>query len=76
MDDLITCNGKGRIALDSPITSVILNRQAQENLQSIPDVLESEIRVVGSNSIANLTHASPIGKDTISTTDAACPKLV
>ncbi len=58
--DLITDNGKGRIALDSSIKTVILNRQAQGNLQSIPDVLESEIRAFGSNSIANLFRSDGV----------------
>jgi uncharacterized protein YaaW (UPF0174 family) len=58
--DLITDNGKGRIALDSSIKNVILNRQAQGKLQSIPDVLESEIRAFGSNSIANLFRSDSV----------------
>jgi uncharacterized protein YaaW (UPF0174 family) len=56
--DLITDNGKGRIALDSSIKIIILNRKAKGNLQSIPDVLEKEIRAFGSNSLASLFRDS------------------
>lgn len=58
---LITDNGKGRVALDSSIKTLILKRLAQENLQSIPDVLEAEIRAFGGNSIANLFRSDSVG---------------
>ena len=52
--DLITDNGNGRVALDSKVKTTILARQAKGTLQSIPDVLDAEIRAFGSNSIATL----------------------
>lgn len=58
--DLITDNGKGRIALDSSIKTVILNRQSKGNLQSIADVLEKEIRAFGSNSIVSLFRSDGV----------------
>lgn len=51
--DLITDNGKGRVALDSGIKAIILRRREKGDLQSIPDVLEAEIRTFGGNSLAN-----------------------
>ncbi|WP_285374263.1 hypothetical protein [Pseudomonas sp. lyk4-TYG-107] len=57
---LITDNGKGRIALDSSIKTLILKRLAQGNLQSIADVFETEIRAFGSNSIANLFRSEGV----------------
>ncbi|AVD90412.1 hypothetical protein ACQKO7_06965 [Pseudomonas putida] len=58
--DLITDNGKGRVALDSKVKATILNRKAQGKLQSIPDVLEAEIRSFGSNSIATFFRSSGV----------------
>lgn len=58
--DLITDNGKGRVALDSKVKATILNRKAQGKLQSIPDVLEAEIRSFGSNSIATLFRSNGV----------------
>src|SRR3546814_5961697 len=42
--DLITDNGKGRVALDSKVKTTIISRQSQGKLQSIPEVMEAEIR--------------------------------
>ena len=52
--DLITDNGKGRVALDSGVKAIILKRREKGDLKSIPDVLEAEIRAFGGNSWANL----------------------
>ncbi|KZC25158.1 hypothetical protein RHOFW104T7_05040 [Rhodanobacter thiooxydans] len=52
--DLITDSGKGRIALDSGVKAIILKRREKGDLQSIPDVLEAEIRAFGGNSLVNL----------------------
>lgn len=64
---LITDNGKGRIALDSSIKTIILNRQAQGNLQSIADVLEAEIRAFGSNSLVNLFRSASVDYSELAT---------
>ena len=58
--DLITDNGNGRVALDSKVKSTILARQAKGTLQSIPDVLDAEIRAFGSNSIATLFRSDGV----------------
>lgn len=59
--DLITDNGKGRVALDSGVKAVILKRREVGSLQSIPDVLEAEIRAFGGNSLANLRRSEGVG---------------
>ncbi|MBC3435751.1 hypothetical protein HU735_10020 [Pseudomonas sp. BW16M2] len=58
--DLITDNGNGRVALDSKVKTTILARQAKGTLQSIPDVLDAEIRAFGSNSIATLFRSEGV----------------
>ena len=58
--DLITDNGKGRVALDNKVKATILNRKGQGKLQSIPDVLEAEIRSFCSNSIATLFRSNEV----------------
>jgi len=58
--DLITDNGKGRVALDGSIKAIILKRRKNGNLQSIPDVLEAEIRAFGGNSWANLVRSEGV----------------
>lgn len=59
--DLLTDNGKGRVALDGGVKAIILKRRENGNLQSIPDVLEAEIRTFGGNSLAN--RSRPEGVD-------------
>lgn len=63
--DLITDNGKGRVALDSGVKAIILKRQEKGSLQSIPDVLEAEIRAFGGNSMANLRRPDGVGYEEI-----------
>lgn len=58
--DLITDNGKGRVALDSKVKTTILSCQAKGTLQSIPEVLDAEIRAFGSNSIATLFRSGGV----------------
>lgn len=58
--DLITDSGKGRVALDSGIKAIILNRREAGNLQSISDVLEAEIRAFGGNSLLNLGRSKSV----------------
>ena len=58
--DLITDNGKGRVALDSKVKTTIISRKSQGKLQSIPEVMEAEIRSFGSNSIATLFRSSGV----------------
>lgn len=48
------------MAIDSKVKATILNRKAQGKLQSIPDVLEAEIRSFGSNSIATLFRSNGV----------------
>lgn len=58
--DLITDDGKGRVALDSKVKITILNHRKKGSLQSIPNVLEAEIRAFGSNSIANIFRSDSV----------------
>lgn len=58
--DLITDNGKGRVALDSSVKAIILKRKAQGALQSIPDILESEIRAFGGNTLRNFMRTEGV----------------
>lgn len=58
--DLITDNGKGRVALDRKVKSTILSCQAKGTLQSIPEVLDAEIRAFGSNSIATMFRSGGV----------------
>ena len=58
--DLITDFGKGRIALDSSVKAIILKRKDLGDLQSIADVLESEIRGFGGNSVANIFRSDKV----------------
>lgn len=58
--DLITDDNKGRLALDSKVKIAIWSHRKKGSLQSIPDVLESEIRAFGSNSIANMFRPSGV----------------
>lgn len=58
--DIITDNGKGRLALDSKVKSKILNHQAARTLQTIPEVLIAEVRAFGGNSIANVIRSSGV----------------
>lgn len=58
--DLITDNGKGRVALGSKVKATIISRKSQGKLQSIPEVMEAEIRSFGSNSIATLFRSSGV----------------
>lgn len=68
--DLITDSGSGRVALDSKVKNTILAHQANGTLQSIPDVLDSEIRAFGSNSIATLFRSEGVSYRELAT-DAA-----
>jgi uncharacterized protein YaaW (UPF0174 family) len=52
--DLITDNGKGRLALDSDVKQTILTRKVQGRLTSITGLMEKEIRAFGSNTIASV----------------------
>jgi len=58
--DLITDFGKGRIALDSSVKAIILKRKDLGDLQSIADVLESEIRGFGGNTVANIFRSNKV----------------
>ena len=58
--DIITDSGKGRVALDSKVKSTILGHQAARTLQSIPEVLITEIRAFGGNSVANAIRSSGV----------------
>lgn len=58
--DLITDNGKGRVALDSAVKAIILKHREQGTLQSISEVLEAEIRAFGGNSLANLFRSEGV----------------
>jgi hypothetical protein len=58
--DLITDNGKGRLALDSGIKAIIVKRKADGSLQSIADVLENEIRAFGGNTLMNTYRSSGV----------------
>ncbi len=58
--DIITDNGKGRVALDRKIKNTILACQEKGTLQSIPDVLDAEIRSFGSNSLATLFRSGGV----------------
>jgi uncharacterized protein YaaW (UPF0174 family) len=58
--DLITDNGKGRLALDSGIKAIIIKRKADGCLQSIADVLDSEIRAFGGNTLMNTYRSSGV----------------
>lgn len=58
--DLITDNGKGRVALDRKVKSTILSHQAKGTLQSIPEILDAEIRAFGSNSIATMFRSGGV----------------
>ena len=58
--DLITDNDKGRVALGSKVKANIISRKSQGKLQSIPEVMEAEIRSFGSNSIATLFRSSGV----------------
>ncbi|RRV45800.1 hypothetical protein [Pseudomonas sp. p106] len=58
--DLITDNGKGRVALDSKIKASIVTHRSKGTLQAIPEILDSEIRAFGSNSIANMFRSSSV----------------
>ena len=50
--DLITDNGKGRVALDSKVKTTIMTHRSRGKLQAIPDVPDAEIRAFGSNTLA------------------------
>lgn len=65
--DLITDNGKGRVALDSKIKDKICKHRAQGRLSAIADVLEAEIRAFGGNSIANLFRSTGVTYEEIAT---------
>lgn len=58
--DLITDNGKGRVALDSDVKATIMTRKVQGRLQSISGLLEKEIRAFGSNTIASAFRTESI----------------
>ncbi|PAU55739.1 hypothetical protein BZL41_20795 [Pseudomonas sp. PIC25] len=58
--DLITDNGKGRVALDSSVKARILSHKAKGSLHSIAQVLAAEISAFGGNSIANLFRSSGV----------------
>lgn len=58
--DLITDNGKGRIALDSDVKATIMTRKVQGRLQSISGLLEKEICAFGSNTIASAFRSESI----------------
>jgi uncharacterized protein YaaW (UPF0174 family) len=58
--DIITDRGKGRMTLDSSVKAIILERKKRETLQSIPDVLESEILTFGDNSFRHLIRTKGI----------------
>ncbi|MFK3721027.1 hypothetical protein ACI2J9_15825 [Pseudomonas fulva] len=60
MADLITDNGKGRVALDSDVKATIMTRKVQGRLQSISGLLEKEIRAFGSNTIASAFRTESI----------------
>lgn len=64
--DLITDGGKGRLALDSSVKVIILKRKELGDLQSIADVLESEIRAFGGNTLANLFRSEKVSYKEIS----------
>lgn len=65
--DLITDHGKGRVSLDGSIKTIILMKQEQENLQSIADFLESEIRAFGGNTLANFFRSEGISYQELAT---------
>ncbi|MCC4618406.1 hypothetical protein LL972_20835 [Xanthomonas campestris pv. asclepiadis] len=58
--DLITDNGKGRLALDSGIKALIVKRKAEGALQSIADVLKKEICDFGGNTLMNTYRSSGV----------------
>ncbi|WP_329888744.1 hypothetical protein [Stenotrophomonas sepilia] len=58
--DLITDNGKGRLALDSGIKALIVKRKAEGALQSIADLLEKEICDFGGNTLMNTYRSSGV----------------
>lgn len=58
--DLITDNGKGRLALDSKVKTTIMTHRAKGRLQVIPDVLDAEIRAFGSNTIASMFRSGGV----------------
>ncbi len=58
--DLITDNGKGRVALNPGIKAIIVKRKADGSLQSIADVLENEIRAFGGNTVMNTFRSSGV----------------
>ena len=65
--DLITDNGEGRVALDSTVKTILVNNRARGSLQSIPEVLEAEIRAFGSNSIASLFRSGGVSYSELAT---------
>ncbi|WP_189659371.1 hypothetical protein [Pseudomonas amygdali] len=58
--DLITDNGKGRLALDSDVKGTILTRKVQGQLPSISGLLEAELRAFGSNTIASVFRSESV----------------
>ena len=58
--DIITDNGKGRTLLKDANKIKILNYQQQARLSEIAELLASEIRAFGSNTIANIFRREPV----------------
>lgn len=58
--DLITDNGKGRVALDSKVKATIMTYRSRGKLQTIPAVLDAEIRAFGSNTIASIFRSGSV----------------
>lgn len=58
--DLITDNGKGRVTLDSKVKTTIMTHRTKGKLQAIPDVLDAEIRALGSNTIASVFRSGSV----------------
>lgn len=67
LSDLITDGGKGRVALDSAIKALILSRKQQGSLQTIADVLASEIRAFAGNSVLNVFRSSAVSYEELAT---------
>ncbi len=63
--DLITDNGKGRVALDSKVKALILTHRQQGTLQEIASVLEAEIRAFAGNSVLNLFRSNAVSYDVL-----------